>query len=44
MSVEEVGQLLGCTPGTVKSQTAHGLGKLRQSLTKRDFAMTMKGN
>jgi len=44
MSVEEVGQLLGCTPGTVKSQTAHGLGKLRQTLTKRDFAMTMKGN
>jgi DNA-directed RNA polymerase specialized sigma24 family protein len=44
MSVDEVGQLLGCSAGTVKSQTAHGLGKLRQTLTKREFAMTVKGN
>ena len=28
-SVEQVAAILGCAPGTVKSQTAHGLAKLR---------------
>ena len=43
-SVAEVGELLGCSGGTVKSQTAHGLTKLRQSLTRQDFAMIMREN
>jgi RNA polymerase sigma-70 factor (sigma-E family) len=44
MSIEDAGEVLGCSSGTVKSQTAHGLAKLRQALTKREFAMTVKGN
>jgi len=44
MSIEDVGEILGCSSGTVKSQTAHGLAKLRQTLTKREFALSMKGN
>jgi RNA polymerase sigma-70 factor (sigma-E family) len=44
LPVAEVGELLGCSPGTVKSQTAHGLTKLRQALSKREFAMITKGN
>jgi RNA polymerase sigma-70 factor (sigma-E family) len=43
LSIEDVGELLGCSSGTVKSQTAHGLAKLRQALTKREFAMAVKG-
>lgn len=43
LAVEDVAESLGCSPGTVKSQTAHGLAKLRQALTKREFAMSMKG-
>ena len=29
LTVEQAAQVLGCTPGTVKSQTAKGLGSLR---------------
>jgi RNA polymerase sigma factor (sigma-70 family) len=32
LSVEQAAQVLGCTPGTVKSQTAKALGSLRIAL------------
>jgi RNA polymerase sigma factor (sigma-70 family) len=32
LSVEETAKELGCTPGTVKSQTAKGLSALRRAL------------
>jgi RNA polymerase sigma-70 factor (sigma-E family) len=32
LSVEETGHTLGCSPGTVKSQTAKGLAALRRAL------------
>jgi RNA polymerase sigma-70 factor (sigma-E family) len=32
LTVEQVADVLGCTPGTVKSQTAKGLGALRLAL------------
>ena len=32
LSVEETAEVLGCTPGTVKSQTARGLDALRARL------------
>jgi RNA polymerase sigma factor (sigma-70 family) len=32
LPVEQAAQVLGCTPGTVKSQTAKGLGSLRLAL------------
>ncbi|TQS46816.1 SigE family RNA polymerase sigma factor [Cryptosporangium phraense] len=32
LSVEETGETLGCSPGTVKSQTAKGLAALRRAL------------
>ena len=40
--VNEVGELLGCSPGTVKSQTSHGLAKLQHVLEIRDFAPIAK--
>jgi RNA polymerase sigma-70 factor (sigma-E family) len=39
LSVTEVGELLGCSAGTVKSQTSHGLTKLRRLLSGREFAV-----
>ena len=32
LSVEQTAEVLGCAPGTVKSQTSHALGKLRSAL------------
>jgi RNA polymerase sigma-70 factor (sigma-E family) len=32
LPIAEVAEILGCTPGTVKSQTSHGLNRLRQIL------------
>ena len=32
LSVEQTADVLGCRPGTVKSQTHHALAKLRESL------------
>jgi DNA-directed RNA polymerase specialized sigma24 family protein len=32
LSVEQVAEALGCSPGTVKSQTARGLDALRRVL------------
>ena len=32
LNVDQAAQLLGCSPGTVKSQTAKGIGALRRSL------------
>jgi RNA polymerase sigma-70 factor (sigma-E family) len=32
LPVANVAEILGCTPGTVKSQTSHGLNRLRQIL------------
>jgi RNA polymerase sigma-70 factor (sigma-E family) len=43
LPINEVGELLGCSPGTVKSQTAHGLAKMRQVLGGRDLAATAGG-
>jgi DNA-directed RNA polymerase specialized sigma24 family protein len=37
LSVEETAEVLRCSPGTVKSQTARGLAALRRGLESRQF-------
>jgi RNA polymerase sigma factor (sigma-70 family) len=36
LSVEDVAEALGCSTGTVKSQTARGIAKLREALEIQD--------
>jgi RNA polymerase sigma-70 factor (sigma-E family) len=40
LPVTEVAALLGHSEGTVRSQTSHGLAKLRRSMDRSDFTMT----
>jgi RNA polymerase sigma-70 factor (sigma-E family) len=42
LSIAETGELLGCSQGTVKSQTAHGLAKLRDTLATEGLAPIMR--
>jgi RNA polymerase sigma-70 factor (sigma-E family) len=42
MSVEDVAEVLGCRPGTVKSQTARGLASMRQLLADRSLPIPVQ--
>ena len=45
LPIAEVAEILGCSPGTVKSQTSHGLSRLRQILgDPEDVSVTSSGN
>jgi hypothetical protein len=39
LSVEETAEILGCRPGTVKSQSARGLDPLRAVLAAEDITL-----
>ncbi|MEU8297799.1 SigE family RNA polymerase sigma factor [Micromonospora sp. NPDC048909] len=43
LPVDEVARTMGCSAGTVKSQTAHGLAAMRRLLDGADLVETTKG-
>ncbi|GAA5200918.1 SigE family RNA polymerase sigma factor [Rugosimonospora acidiphila] len=44
LPVSEVSELLNCSPGTVKSQTSHGLANVRQALNRLGYPMAAMGS
>jgi DNA-directed RNA polymerase specialized sigma24 family protein len=44
MSVDQVAELLGCSTGNVKSQSARGLDRLRLALGQAGLANTQRAN